>query len=128
MPPESDFRVAPNWPQMEKMVVMSQFSNMMSPSSFHAILLFLSVLVTVQSFMSASSLVLEFWQFSFIRDWAEIRKSEKPSSEICPKSGDWGKLGIPSLAQISLIKCYRMPGVIASTFSEVLRENRQEGG
>ena len=60
MPPESDFRIAPNWPQMEEMVVMSQFSNMMSPSSFHAILLFLSVLVTVQSFMSASSLVLEF--------------------------------------------------------------------
>ena len=60
MRPESDFRIAPNWPQMEKMVVMPQFSNMMSPLSFHAILFFLSVLVTVQSFMSASSLVLEF--------------------------------------------------------------------
>ena len=60
MRPESDFRIAPNWPQMEKMVVTSQFSNMMSPSPFDAILFFLSVLVTVQSFMSTSSLVLEF--------------------------------------------------------------------
>ena len=27
-------------------------------------------------------------------------------SESCPISRDWGKLGIPNLAQMSLIKCY----------------------
>ena len=46
------------------------------------------------------------WQFSFIRDWPEIRKSEKPLSEFCHISGDWGGSGIPNLARMSLIKCY----------------------
>ena len=36
-------------------------------------------LVTGPSFMSISSLVLELWQFSFIRDWPEIRKSKIPN-------------------------------------------------
>ena len=27
-------------------------------------------------------------------------------SEVCPISGDWDKLWIPNLAQISLIECY----------------------
>ena len=54
----------------------------------------------------SSSLVLELWQFSFIRDWPEIRKSEIPPSELCPRSGDWGKLWIPHLARMSLIEYY----------------------
>ena len=49
-------------------------------------------LVTDRSFMSMSSLVLELWQFSFIRDWPEIRKLEIPPSEFFPISEDWGKL------------------------------------
>ena len=65
-------------------------------------------LVTGPSFISISSLVLEFWQFSFIRNWPDIRKSDITSSEICPISGDRGWLGIPNLARISLMKCYRM--------------------
>ena len=28
--------------------------------------------------------------------------------EFCPKSGDWGKLGIPNLSRMSLKKCYWM--------------------
>ena len=39
---------------------------------------FLVKLVTGPSFMSASLLALELWQFSFIRDWSETRKSKYP--------------------------------------------------
>ena len=66
----------------------------------------LSILVTCRSFMSISLLVLELWQFSFIRDWPEIRKSEISPSELCPISGDWSKLWVPNLAQMILILCY----------------------
>ena len=50
------------------------------------------------------------------------------SSEFCQISGDWGKLEIPNLAQMSLMKCYRMlqnTKVTGSTVSELLRENQQ---
>ena len=73
---------------------------------FDVVLFLLSSLVTGPSFMSISSPVLELWQFSFIRDWPEIRKSEIPPSEFCPISGDWGELWIPNLARMSLIECY----------------------
>ena len=96
---------------------------------FYDVVLFLLLrLVTGPSFMSISSLVLELWQFSFIRDWPEIRKSEIPPSEFCPISGDWGELGIPNLARMSLIKCYWMlqnARVTAFTVSESLREKQQ---
>ena len=81
--------------------------------------------------MSVSSLVLKLRQFSLIRDWPEIRKSEIPPSEFCPISGDWGKQGIPSMAQMSPIKCYWMlQNARITTFiiSELLRENQQGGG
>ena len=58
---------------------------------FDVILFLLSSLGTGQSFMSISSLVLELWQFTFIIDWPEIRKSEIPPSEFCLMSEDWGK-------------------------------------
>ena len=51
--------------------------------------------------MWISLLVLELWQFSFIKDWPEIQKSEILPSEFYPIYGDWGKLGIPNLAQMS---------------------------
>ena len=87
----------------------SQFFEMTSLSIFCYVALFLlSVLVTSPSYMSILSLVLNVWQFSFIRDWPEIRNSEIPPSEFCPKSRDWVKLGIPNLARMCLIKCYRM--------------------
>ena len=35
-----------------------------------------SSLVTDSSFLSVSILILELWQFSFIRDWPKSRKSE----------------------------------------------------
>ena len=75
---------------------------------FDSVLFLLSSLVTGPSLMSISSLVLELWQFSFIKDWAEIQKSEIPQSEFCQISGDWDKLGILNSARMSLIKCYWM--------------------
>ena len=107
----------------------SQFVDMTLSSNFFGVILFLlSSLVTGSSFMSISSLVLELWQFSFIWDWPEIRKSEIPPSEFCPISGDWGKLGIPNLAGMSLIKCYWMlenTKFTIFTVSKLLRENQQ---
>ena len=50
--------------------------------------------------------------------------------EFCLISGDWGELGIPNLARMSLMKCFWMlknAKVTALTISELLREN-QKGG
>ena len=93
------------------------------------VLFLLSSLVTGPSFMSISSLVLEF--FYFIRDWPEIPKLEIPLSEFCVISGDWGELGIPDLVEMYLIKCYWMlQNTRATTFtvSELLRESQRERG
>ena len=129
--PESGLRIAPNWPKIQKMTMTSQFSDMTSTSNFFDVVLFLlSSLVTGPSFMSISSLVLELWQFSFIKDWPEIRKLEIPPSEFCPISGDWGELWIPNLAWMSLIECYWMlqnSRVTAFTVFQLLRENQLGG-
>ena len=55
-----------------------------------------SVLFLLSSLVIApiSSLVLELWQFSFIRDCPEIWKSEIPPSDFCSRSRDWGELWI----------------------------------
>ena len=66
------------------------------------------------------------WQFSLIKDWPEIRKSEIPPSEFCPISENWGKSGIVNW--MSLMKCYWMlqnVRVTAFTVSELLRGNQQ---
>ena len=105
--PESGLRTAPNWQKIRKMTITLQFSDMTSTSIFFDLVLFLlSSSVTGPSFISISSMVLELWQFSFIRDWPEIQKSEIPSSEFCPISEDWGELRISNLARMSLIECY----------------------
>ena len=99
--PESGLRTAPNWPKIRKMTMTSQFSDMTSTSNFFDVVLFLlSSLVTGPSFMSISSLALELWQFSFIRDWPEIRKLEITTSEFLPISWHWGELWIPNLARM----------------------------
>ena len=131
MRPEFGFRIVQNWPKTEKISMTSQFVNMTSsPKFFDLILFFLSSLVNGPSFMSTSSLILELWHFSFIRDWQEIRKSEIPPSEFYPISRDWDESEIPNLAQMSLIKCYwrlQNARVTAFTVSELLRENQQGG-
>ena len=128
MRPESGFRIAPNLPKIGKMAMTSQFVDMTSSSSLFAVVLFLlSILVIGPSFMSISSLVLELWQFSFVRDWPEIRKSEILPSEFWY----WDELGIPDLARMFLIKSYKMmqnAKVTAFTVSELLRENQWKKG
>ena len=97
---------------------------------FDVVLFLLSSLVTGARFMSISSLVLELWQFPFIRDWPEIRKSEISPSEFCPISVDWDELSLPNLAQMFLIECYWvLQNSRVTTFSvfESLRENHLEG-
>ena len=104
---------------------------MTSTSNFFDVALFLlSRLVTGPSFMSLSSLFLELWQFSFIRDWPEIQKSEILTSEFFPISGDWSKLWIPILARMSLIEYYWMlqnSRVTAFTVFKLLKENQLGG-
>ena len=103
------------------------FRNDVIVNFFYVVLFLLSGWVTGPSFMSISSLVLELWQFSFIRDWPEIRKLEIPLSEFCPTPGDWSELWIPNLAQKSLIQYYwvlQNAKFKAFTVFDLLRENQ----
>ena len=60
MRPESGFRFAPKWPEIGKMTMTSEFSDMTLLSNFFYVVLFLlSNLATNLSFMSVSSLILE---------------------------------------------------------------------
>ena len=114
MPAKSGFWIAPN---------LTSSSNF-----FDVVLFFLSGLVTGPNFISISSLPLELWQFTFIRHWPEIRKSEIPSSEFCSIYGDWRKLGIPNLDRMSLMKCYLIlqnARDTAFTVSELFRETNR---
>ena len=114
------------------MTIMSQFVDMTPSSNLFDVVLFLwSRFVTDPSFMSIPSPVLELWQFSFIRDWPEIRKSKILLSEFCPIPGDWVDLKIPNLTPMSPIKCYwvlQNARVTVFTVSKLLRKNQQEGG
>ena len=129
---ESSFWIAPKCWKIEKMALMSQFSDMTSSSNFFDVVLFLlSSLVTGPSFMSISWLVLELWQFSFIKDWPKIQKSKISPSEYCPRSRDWEGLVVANLAQMFLVKCcwvLQNTRITAFTISELLRENLQSGG
>ena len=64
------------------------FSQYLGTSSLDVdvVLFLMSSLVAGTSVMSILSLVLKLWQFPFIRDWPEIRKSEIPPSEFWPIS------------------------------------------
>ena len=127
--PKSSLWTAPNWPEIQKVTMTSQFPSMTSTSHFFVVVLFLlSCLVTGRSFVS--SLVVELWQFSFIRDWPGIQKLEIPPSEFCPTCGDWSELWIPNLARMSLIECYwilQNSRVTAFIVLELLRENQLGG-
>ena len=60
MRPEFGFQIAPNWQQIGKIAMTSQFSDMMSTSNFFDVVYFiLSSLVSGPSFMPISSLVLK---------------------------------------------------------------------
>ena len=108
--PETRLRIAPNWPRIEKVTMTPHFLEIISLSIFFGVVLFLlSSLGTGPSFMSLSYLVLELWQFSFIRDWPEIRKSEIPPFEFSTIFEDWGELWIPKFARMSVIeRCWML--------------------
>ena len=110
----------------------SKFSDMTSLLiSFGIVLFHLSGLGAGLSFISISSPVLGLWQFSFTKEWPEIRKPEIFPSKFCPISRDWEELGNPNLPRMFAITCYWMlqnARLTAFTFSELLRENQQEGG
>ena len=123
--PESGLWTASNWPKIRKMTMTS------TANFFDVVWFLLSSLVAGSSLMSISSLVLELWQFSFIRDWREICKSEIHPSEFCPISRDWGQLWIPNLARMSLIEYYWMlqnSMVTAFTIFELFSENNWGDG
>ena len=113
------------------MTMTSKFSDMTSLlSSFGIVLFHLSGLVAGLSFISISSPVLGLWQFSFTKEWPEIRKPEIFPSKCCPISRDWEELGNPNLPRMFAITCYWMlqnARLTAFTVSELLRENQQEG-
>ena len=95
---------------------------------FDATMLLFSNVVIGLSFMSLSWLVVELWQFLFIKDWPEIQKLEIPSPAFCPVSGHWDELRIPNFTRMSIIKSYWMlqnGRVTAFIVSELLRENQQ---
>ena len=65
-------------------------------------------LVICSIFMSILLLVMELWQFSFIRDW-EIRNT--PFGVLL--NIDWDQLGTPNLTWMFLVKateCFKIPG------------------
>ena len=75
--------VASTWLQIdhksEKKAITPQFSEMTSTPIFFDVAMFLlSCLVTGSGFLSISWLLLELWQFSFVKDWPEIWKLEIP--------------------------------------------------
>ena len=72
---ESGFRIPPNWPKTRKNENdVTIFRHVVIINFFWCFLFLLSILFTGRSFMSISSLVLELWQLSSIRDWPEIQK------------------------------------------------------
>ena len=88
--PESGLRTAPNWPKIRKITMTSQFSETTSTSNFfHVALFLLSGLVTGPSFMSIWSLVLELWQFSFIRDKGLTRNPEIGNTPVWVLPNIW---------------------------------------
>ena len=100
MHPECGLWMAANW----KKTMTSQFADMASsPIFFWHCLVSLVMFSYWSKFHSISWLVLELWQFSFIKHWPKLWKLETPLSKFFPISGDWGELEIPNLAQLSLM-------------------------
>ena len=113
------------------MTMTSQFAHTTAPPNFFNVVLFLlSSLVTGPNFMSIPSLVLELWQFFFLRVLTrnlEIWKTPVWVLPNIPKSGALDELWILNLARILLMKFYWMLQNVRVTFSELFRENNRGG-
>ena len=82
-------------------------------------LFLLSSLVTALSFMSISSLILDLWQFPFIRELPEIKKLEKHISKFWAISEVWGEFGYQICYKVA--QNFRFTVII---ISELLSENK----
>ena len=97
---------------------------------FDVALFLLSRLVTGPRFMTISALTLELWQFSFIKDWPEIRNRKYP---VCVFPNIW-RLGLVRDTKFGMNVSNKIllntanARVTAFTVSKLLRENQQEWG
>ena len=130
MCPEFGLPFAPNSPKVRKMTITPQSANMTSFSIFWRCFVSFVKFSYCSKFYSNiitdSGVTVIFFYKGLTRD-SEIGKNP---SEFCSIYGDWGKLQIPSLVRMSLIKCYwilQNSRVIAFTVSELLRENQEWG-
>ena len=116
-------KLAVNWKNVNDVKI---FRDDVIVNFFDVVLFLLSSLVTGPSFMSTSSLLLELWQFLFIRDWPEIRKSEISSVWDLPSIWRLGQVRKVKFGMNVSNKIYWMlqnVRVTAFTVSELLREN-----
>ena len=120
--PESGLWISPNWPNI-RAYDMTSSSFFFFFLKFFFFFFFFFVKFSYWSHFHVN-IITSFW---VIRDWPEIRKLEIHPFEFCSISGDWSKLGIPNLAEMSVIKCYsklQNAKVTAFTVFELLRENQ----
>ena len=108
--------------------MMSQFADMTSLSIFWRCRIFI---VNFSNWSKSHVSIITISGVMTISDWPEVRKSKILAYTFCSVSGYLGKLGIPSLAQMSIIKCYWMldnARITAFTISELLMENQTGEG
>ena len=109
-----------------------QIFYMTSSSNFFDVALFLLLsLVTGRSFISISSLLLELWQFSFIKDWPEIQTLETPPSEFLLNIWRLGRVRDTKFGtnvSNKMLWMLQNAKVTAFIVSELLRENQQGVG
>ena len=135
MRPKCGFWIVINWSQIGKMAMLQLFDMTSSSIFFDVILFDLPILVTVPSFMSISSLVLELTMpISFYKRLTRNLEIGNTPVWVLPTIWRMGpvtniKFGTNvSNKMASLIKCYWMlqsARVKTFTVSELWRENQQ---
>ena len=122
---ESGLQTAPNWPEIQKMTMTSQFSNMTSASFFWRCFVSLVKFSYWSKFhvnIITGSGVMTISFYKWLTRNLEIRNAPV---WVLRNIYSWGKLEIPNLAWTSLIKCYWMlqnARVATFTVSELFRE------
>ena len=118
------------------MKIMLQFVNMTSSNFFDIVLSLVKFSYWSKFYLNivTSSGVMTIYFYKGLTRNPEIRNTPvwvlPNTGDWGELGGDWGKLGIPNLAQMSLIKLYWMPENVrdtAFTVSELLMENQLEG-
>ena len=86
MHPKSGFQIAPDWSLLGKYQWRYNSLNWHHRQSFDVIVFFLSGLDIGPSFMLIPSLVVELWQFLFIRDLSRNLETENPPTWAFPNT------------------------------------------